>query len=112
MSNFPDENDFGFSAVDDIPNEEVKVESTIDTSTIEDKLDIILNRMDNLESSMESRGDIVADDYWKAKLVEIETLIVPMLEGLAQNSDKVYIKWPNRKPLLEEKIRQIRKLTR
>ena len=52
-----------------------------------------------------------ADDY-KARLAELEKLIVPFLTKLHSTGDKEYIYWPNRKPAIEKQIEKILKLTR
>ena len=52
-----------------------------------------------------------ADDY-KARLTELEKIIVPFLTKLHSTGDKEYIYWPNRKPLIEKQIEKILKLTR
>ena len=52
-----------------------------------------------------------ADDY-KARLNELEKMIVPFLTKLHSTGDKEYIYWPNRKPIIEKQIEKILKLTR
>lgn len=52
-----------------------------------------------------------ADDY-KARLTELEKMIVPFLTKLHSTGDKEYIYWPNRKPIIEKQIEKILKLTR
>lgn len=52
-----------------------------------------------------------ADDY-KLRLQEVEKLIIPFLQKLYATSDKEYIYWPNRKPIIESQINKILKLTR
>jgi len=52
-----------------------------------------------------------ADDY-KARLTELEKMIVPFLTKLHSTGDKEYIYWPNRKPVIEKQIEKILKLTR
>ena len=52
-----------------------------------------------------------ADDY-KARLNELEKMIVPFLTKLHSTGDKEYIYWPNRKPAIEKQIEKILKLTR
>lgn len=105
-----EEDDFGFSAVDEIPTETKVEKEPADLSGVEAKLDAIMLRLDAIEQK--PTDDIEPSEYWKAKMKDIEDLVVPMLEGLSQNSEKAYIHWPNRKPLLDEKIKQIKKLTR
>lgn len=52
-----------------------------------------------------------ADDY-KTRLEEVEKLIIPFLQKLYATSDKEYIYWPNRKPIIENQLNKILKLTR
>ena len=52
-----------------------------------------------------------ADDY-KTRLEEVEKLIIPFLQKLYATSDKEYIYWPNRKPVIESQLNKILKLTR
>lgn len=52
-----------------------------------------------------------ADDY-KTRLEEVEKLIIPFLQKLYATSDKEYIYWPNRKPIIEGQLNKILKLTR
>ena len=76
------DNDFGFSAVS------------------EEEYNSIINKTAQ-----------TADDY-KARLAELEKIIVPFLTKLHLTGDKEYIYWPNRKPLIEKQIEKILKLTR
>lgn len=52
-----------------------------------------------------------ADDY-KARLAEVEKIIIPFLTKLHSTGDKEYIYWPNRKPIIEKQIERILKLTK
>lgn len=51
------------------------------------------------------------EDY-KARLEDLESLIIPFLKKLRDTGDKEYIFWPNRKPALDKQIEKILKLTR
>jgi 6-pyruvoyl-tetrahydropterin synthase len=51
-------------------------------------------------------------DEYKAKLEQVEKIIIPFLMKLLKTADQPIIKWPNRKPVLEEQIRKILELTR
>ena len=79
---FDGEDDFGFSAVS-----EAEYNAVINTAAT------------------------TADDY-KARLNEVEKIIIPFLTKLHSTGDKEYIYWPNRKPLIEKQIERILKLTR
>jgi hypothetical protein len=48
----------------------------------------------------------------KTKLLEVEKLVMPLLVNLMKNPDKEYIKWPNRKPVIEAQIQKILTITR
>jgi phage-related minor tail protein len=52
-----------------------------------------------------------ADNY-KARLLEVEKMVIPFLQKLHSTGDKEYIYWPNRKPMIEKQIEKILKLTR
>jgi len=49
----------------------------------------------------------------KSKLLEVEKLVMPLLVNLLKDADsKEYIKWPNRRPVIEAQIQRILKVTR
>lgn len=78
-------NDFGFTAVDE---EEVAepIVSDVKSATVEEL---------------------------RAKLLQVEKLIMPLLVNLLKDSEtKDYIKWPNRKPIIEKQIEKILLITR
>jgi len=79
---YADDNDFGFSAVS------------------EEEYNSVINKT-----------AATAEDY-KARLNELEKMIVPLLTKLHSTGDKEYIYWPNRKPVIEAQIEKILKLTR
>jgi hypothetical protein len=79
---YADDNDFGFSAVS-----EAEYNAVISNTTK------------------------TAEDY-KARLNEVEKLIIPFLTKLHSTGDKEYIYWPNRTPIIEKQIERILKLTR
>ena len=62
-------------------------------------------------NSVINKAATTADDY-KARLHEVEKMIVPFLTKLHSTGDKEYIYWPNRKPAIEKQIEKILKLTR
>lgn len=55
--------------------------------------------------------DETVEEY-KARLAEVEKLIIPFLSKLLKTSDQAIIKWPNRKPIIEAQIQKILNLTR
>lgn len=51
-------------------------------------------------------------EEYKQRLQQIEKIILPFLTKLLKTADQPIIKWPNRKPILEEQIQKILNLTR
>jgi hypothetical protein len=82
LKEFDEDNDFGFSAVS-----EAEYNSVI------------------------SKSEQTVDAY-KARLAEVEKLVIPFLNKLIKTADKEYIYWPNRKPAIEDQMQRILKLTR
>lgn len=82
LQEYEDDFDFGFTATD------------------EEEYNSIINQKEN-----------TVEEY-KAKLQEVEKLIIPFLTKLLKTADQPIIKWPNRKPVLEAQIQKILKITR
>jgi hypothetical protein len=76
------DNDFGFTAIDE----------------------------DEYNAVIAEKEDTVEE--YKARLHEVEKLILPFLTKLLQTADQPIIKWPNRKVTLETQIQKILNLTR
>jgi hypothetical protein len=55
--------------------------------------------------------DETVEEY-KARLTQIEKIIMPFLSNLLKSKEQPYIHWPNRGPILEKQIQKILKLTR
>ena len=53
-----------------------------------------------------------AEEQLKAKLLEVEKLIIPLMVNLMKDPDKEYIHWPNRTPLIQKQIDKILSITR
>ena len=75
------DNDFGFTAIDE-----------------EEYNAVIAEKEDTVEE-------------YKARLHEVEKLILPFLTKLLQTADQPIIKWPNRKSVLESQIQKSLNLT-
>jgi hypothetical protein len=52
-----------------------------------------------------------AEEY-KARLAQVEKLVLPFFTKLLKTADKEYIYWPNRKSTVESQIQKILQLTR
>lgn len=48
----------------------------------------------------------------KEKLKKVEELIMPLLTNLMKNPETEIIKWPNRGPIIEQKIKELLNITR
>lgn len=112
---FMEDFDFGieFADSDDIqtPVEEDVNEERIDT--IEEKLDLLLNQMQQgaSTSSLDEYKDIVRIQV-ADKLKECERVVLPLLYNLKKNPDKEYIYWPQRTAILDKQIQKVLSITR
>jgi hypothetical protein len=55
--------------------------------------------------------DETVEEY-KARLQQVEKIIMPFLTNLYKTSSQAYIHWPNRGPILEKQMQKILTLTR
>lgn len=76
------EEDFGFTAVDEAEYEAVIAEKN---ETVEE---------------------------YKARLTQVEKIIMPFLTNLLKSQAQPYIHWPNRGPVIEKQMQKILTLTR
>jgi hypothetical protein len=76
------EDDFGFTTVDEVEYQSVIAEK-----------------------------DETVEEY-KARLAQVEKIIMPFLTNLYKSSNQPYIHWPNRGPILEKQMQKILTLTR
>mgnify|MGYP001403078513 CR=1 FL=1 len=63
------------------------------------------------ELEFTSSHDLEIAEY-KTKLENVEKLIMPLLVNLNKNLESDIIKWPNRGPVIEQKIKELLKITR
>ena len=133
-------NDFGFTAVDQdelvsktgetaAVNEEVANQlkevakssassvSSAQVDGLESKIDLMSRNLssallalddhkENL-SLMDSKQELKYQDT----IIEMKKLILPLLQNLMKNDEKEYIYWPNRKPIIQQQIDRIEKIT-
>ena len=76
------DDDFGFTAVDEVEYEAVIAEKD---------------------------GTVQA---YRDRLKEVEKIILPFLTNLYKTAEQPYIHWPNRGPVIEKQMQKILKLTR
>jgi hypothetical protein len=124
--------DFGFTAVDD-PDSNIDIEQPKPPSVNTDEiLEPVLERLRNIEinvgeilNSMErleqaGTPDLDTDEYKaliekdvREKLKKVESMVMPLLTNLLKDADtKEYIKWPNRKVIIESFIEKFLAITR
>lgn len=108
LRQYTETNDFGFSAVDT----GVQVEENQEIVAIKEKLDLILQMNATCDGAMAVKTQY--DALLKARLLEIEKAIVPLLLNLQKNKEKDYIHWPGsaRSAQCELQISKIINLTR
>jgi len=110
-----DEFDFGFSTVDEDEVKEfetqvksrVAEETTNISSGLEEKINELLKAREGDTSRVQELEKKRKDD-----LLKLEKIIMPLLRNLQKNPDDVYIKWPNRKDVIEKQIKKIVAITR
>ena len=109
-----DDYDFGFSFADDetiqlnAPQKIIE-NNNEDIVELKQKLDALLNAQ---EQTMSNVMILAIEEKYKAKLKEVESLILPLLLNLKKNPEKAYINWPNRASIIDKQIEKITKITR
>ena len=132
MSTIPQEYlsdfDFGFNAVDDMPQAQVQIDTkplAEDVEGINDnivrmeqKLGALVTAMNGLNTklmNLDDEFDVVkssTEQEVRSKLTQVEKLIMPLLVNLLKTSDKDYIHWPNRKDKIQSQIDRLLEITR
>ena len=132
MSSIPKEYlselDFGFNAVDDIPQSNIQIDTqpTVDdvegindnVLRIEKKIDAVvtaINRLNTKMANLDDEFDVIktsTESEVKDKLTDVEKLIMPLLVNLLKTADKDYIHWPNRKEKIQSQIDKLLAITR
>lgn len=77
---------------------------------VDDTFDFGFSFADEAEVSAPQTESI--EEQYKAKLLAVEKLILPLLHNLMKNPEKPIIKWENRVPVIEEQIKKIKAITR
>jgi hypothetical protein len=110
-----DDFDFGFSTVDE--NEVVEFESKVKSRVAEETTNISTGLEDKINELLKAReGDTSRvqelEKKRKEDLLKVEKIVMPLLKNLQKNPDDVYIKWPNRKEVIDKQIKKIVNITR
>jgi hypothetical protein len=122
---FRQEDDFGFSAVDETQVTTTVNENTLETTVIRETLSNSVEGVSRLESKIDTIINLYNENKLgldverqqmeqevKGKLVQLEQLIMPLLVNLMKNPDKEYIYWPNRQTKLQEHVDKVLSITR
>lgn len=112
MSTTPiDDYDFGFSFADDdnLPTPAPTQQNNEEIQALKEKLDSLLSAQ---EESLNNAMVAAIEEKYRAKLKEVEGLILPLLINLKKNPEKAYINWPNRTAVIDKQIERITKVTR
>ena len=133
-------NDFGFTAVDQdelvsktgetaAVNEEVAKQlkevakssassvSSAQVEGLESKIDLMSRNLSSALSELDehkenlSLMDSKQELKYQDTIIEMKKLIIPLLQNLMKNDEKEYIYWPNRKPIIQQQIDRIEKIT-
>ena len=95
--------DFGFSFADE--SEAIGAQAPTTQPTVSpDDLAALQSKIDNVLTQNA--------EVYKAKLKEVEGLILPLLYNLMKNPEKTYIKWENRTEVIKKQIEKILAVTR
>ena len=105
--------DFGFSFED----EEAAVKPVAPIPTVNnDQILALQAKIDSLldaqEQTLQSALVRAMEEKHKAKLKELEGLILPLLYNLMKNPEKPIINWPNRDAVIKKQIEKITSVTR
>ena len=122
---FRQEDDFGFSAVDESSLTPVVNPDTLETEVIREGMNASTEMISRLEGKVDhilklyNDGKLGLDaeriklqEETTEKLTELEQIIMPLLVNLMKNPEKEYIYWPNRTDKIQEQIDRILSLTR
>ena len=85
------EEDFGFTFID---------ESEIDAE------------MKRVAEGAAEEASLQVEQSYKDRLKQVENLVLPFLTNLTKDPEKIMIKWPNRKEVVEKQIQKLLKITR
>ena len=115
FDDYDDNFDFGFNTVDEaeVTEYETEIKSRVADqggaipSGLEEKIDMLIE----LRQGDETQLDILQKKH-KEELLKIEKMIMPLLYNLRKNPEDVYIKWPNRKEIIDKQIKKIVTITR
>ena len=133
-------NDFGFTAVDqdelvsktcetaavnevlakqlkEVAKSSASSVSSAQVEGLESKIDLMSRNLSSALSELDehkenlSLMDSKQELKYQDTIIEMKKLILPLLQNLMKNDEKEYIYWPNRKPIIQQQIDRIEKIT-
>ena len=115
FDDYDDDFDFGFNTVDEaeVTEYETEIKSRVAEqggvipSGLEEKIDMLIE----LRQGDETQLDVLKKEH-KNNLLKVEKMIMPLLYNLMKNPEDIYIKWPNRKDIIQKQINRIVAITR
>jgi phosphoribosylformylglycinamidine (FGAM) synthase PurS component len=115
FDDYDDNFDFGFNTVDEaeVTEYETEIKSRVADqggavpSGLEEKIDKLIE----LRQGDETQLDVLKKEH-KNNLLKVEKMIMPLLYNLMKNPEDIYIKWPNRKEIIQKQISRIVTITR
>jgi len=115
FDDYDDNFDFGFNTVDEaeVTEYETEIKSRVADqggaipSGLEEKIDMLIE----LRQGDETQVDVLKKEH-KNNLLKVEKMIMPLLYNLMKNPEDIYIKWPNRKEIIQKQISRIVAITR
>ena len=115
FDDYDDNFDFGFNTVDEaeVTEYETEIKSRVADqggaipSGLEEKIDMLIE----LRQGDETQVDVLKKEH-KNNLLKVEKMVMPLLYNLMKNPEDIYIKWPNRKEIIQKQISRIVAITR
>ena len=115
FDDYDDNMDFGFNTVDEAEVTEFETEiksrvayaGGVASGELESKIDKLIA----IREGDETQLDVIKKEH-KNDLLKVEKMIMPLLYNLMKNPEDVYIKWPNRKEIIQKQINKIVAVTR
>ena len=115
FDDYDDNFDFGFNTVDEaeVTEYETEIKSRVadQGGTVPSGLEEKIDKLIELRQSDETQLDVLKKEH-KNNLLKVEKMIMPLLYNLMKNPEDIYIKWPNRKEIIQKQISRIVTITR
>ncbi|SVA80629.1 uncharacterized protein METZ01_LOCUS133483 [marine metagenome] len=115
FDDYDDNMDFGFNTVDEaeVTEYESEIKSRVADAggVASGELESKIDKLIAIREGDETQLDVLKKEH-KNDLLKVEKMIMPLLYNLMKNPEDVYIKWPNRKEIIQKQINKIVAVTR